>query len=749
MAELFLGIGELVGLSGATAQAVGGTIFMMGTQVGLSYLNRAMTPHPDIPSQQPMSPNLKVSGKSSVASRVIVYGRKLVPGVLTYTGTEQQNGINSRHEVWTLTGMDRPVTAIEGLYDGTTEVVFDTDPVTAYQMAQNRFRGALFLEKHLGDPADTAQPFPRLAAIVHDGWQPNTHFHLNQWIIDPNGNGQFVVKEGKSGSTAPTWSTTFNQLTFDGESVPADPWNDGGSGVQWQCVEGTPNADWGATDRQYGCAKVHLWFAESAYQYAVVSGVTYSKQVISALAQSQPNWKFLVKGLAVYDPRTSATAYSTNPALILRDYLTDDYFGLGYAATEIDDTSFAAAANVCDELVNLRYGGTENRYTCSLLFDTSRKPTDVIKDILSTMCGELVYVGGKWMCYAGAWRGSQGTLTEDHIHGSIRTIALASKRDLHNGAKGTFLIEATSAPVDFPAYINNTYGTADGEPLWLDLQLAGTNSCSMAQRIAKIAVEESRRQLIVQLTCDLSAYVYAPGDTVAVTHSRCNWSAKTFRVMESRFVMDSDGKVPALRVRLTLKEHDAAIYNWDPATEEQALSTTTPYLMPTMDAAAILAGRASNINQDGTYATANYHASAARRQVANNRGGSTSGTNTVVGSFVLHVPPGFSSYKGTLSIQLNATPGNTAGRAYDWSCSAFLRAGTITSAAISVTGSAGVGDVTTSGAVQLTGLPSDSDVTIEVVLTHDCQDINLLDVGTTTATFYQYEYADQDLSNLE
>ncbi len=66
-----------------------------------------------------------------------------------------------------------------------------------------------------------------------------------------------------------------------------------------------------------------------------------------------PNIKAAVKGRKVYDPRIGATVYSTNPALCLRDYLMDPNFGLGATPSEINDAVFNAAANVCDELVDL------------------------------------------------------------------------------------------------------------------------------------------------------------------------------------------------------------------------------------------------------------------------------------------------------------------------------------------------------------------------------------------------------------
>ena len=66
-----------------------------------------------------------------------------------------------------------------------------------------------------------------------------------------------------------------------------------------------------------------------------------------------PNFSALIRGKKVTDPRDSSTAWSSNPALCIRDYLMDTSFGLGATAAEIDDTSFNAAANICDESVTL------------------------------------------------------------------------------------------------------------------------------------------------------------------------------------------------------------------------------------------------------------------------------------------------------------------------------------------------------------------------------------------------------------
>jgi hypothetical protein len=67
-----------------------------------------------------------------------------------------------------------------------------------------------------------------------------------------------------------------------------------------------------------------------------------------------PNISVVLEGKKVYDPRDTLTAYSANPALCTRDYLTDATFGLGAASSEINDTSFIAAANTADEACDIR-----------------------------------------------------------------------------------------------------------------------------------------------------------------------------------------------------------------------------------------------------------------------------------------------------------------------------------------------------------------------------------------------------------
>jgi len=73
-----------------------------------------------------------------------------------------------------------------------------------------------------------------------------------------------------------------------------------------------------------------------------------------------PTISAIIQGKKVYDPRTTSTAFSSNPALCIRDFLTNTRYGLGAKTSEINDTSFTAGANVCDETVTLDVARTKS-----------------------------------------------------------------------------------------------------------------------------------------------------------------------------------------------------------------------------------------------------------------------------------------------------------------------------------------------------------------------------------------------------
>ena len=301
-----------------------------------------------------------------------------------------------------------------------------------------------------------------------------------------------------------------------------------------------------------------------------------------------PNISAIVQGRKILDTRTSATAFSSNPAMILRDYLTDTKYGLGSAADEIDTTSFNAAANVCDETVALAAGGTEKRYEAHGVIDTENQPKQIIEEILSSMAGSLYYSGGKWYLKAGAYTAPSETLTEDDLMGSVQLNTKPSRRDNFNAVKGVFLPDEVGnfQPTDYTPITSSTFQAEDnGEQVFTNLDLPFTQSPSMAQRIAKINLFKARQQLVMTLPCKLTAFKYNVGDTIMVTLDRYGFSSKVFEIVNWQFAssMGADGNAK-LGVDLTVRELASSVYDW--SAEETEFVADNTVLRPAFDVVA-------------------------------------------------------------------------------------------------------------------------------------------------------------------
>lgn len=125
-----------------------------------------------------------------------------------------------------------------------------------------------------------------------------------------------------------------------------------------------------------------------------------------------------------------------------------------------------------------------------------------------------------------------------------------------------------------------TYWDEAKELIWKDLDLPFTISSPTAQRIAKIELERVRRQISIVLPCKLTAYPLQPGDIFPYTHARFGWTDKTFQVMQTNFVIEQGQDGPVIGIDIYANEIDAAVFAWDPATEEQALGTPAQPTMP-------------------------------------------------------------------------------------------------------------------------------------------------------------------------
>ena len=286
--------------------------------------------------------------------------------------------------------------------------------------------------------------------------------------------------------------------------------------------------------------------------------------------QGVPNITAVVKGKRVFDPRTGVNAYSTNPALCLRDYMLDQSYGLGESNVNIDSTALEAAADLCDEQVSIDAGGTQDRYQCNGVIDTANQIKANIEQLLASMGGKLTYSGGKYFVDGAEYKTPTHTFTEADVISEIQTQTKQSRRGIYNGVKGIFISEEKNYKVlDYPAQISSSYATEDGDPLYLDMPLPFVTNNLQAQRLAKIALLKSRQQVVITMTVNLKGLQVKVGDTIEITNDRLNYSSKVFEVIDYSLAI-GDGQ--ALAVNLVCIETASAIYDWTTSDEEDFLS---------------------------------------------------------------------------------------------------------------------------------------------------------------------------------
>lgn len=266
----------------------------------------------------------------------------------------------------------------------------------------------------------------------------------------------------------------------------------------------------------------------------------------------------------ILDPRTGTRAYTDNAALCLADYIADNTYGVGAAINDprgINKDELIAGANACDEVVDTVDGATEARYTLNGVIDTSQTPQTIIRAMLTSMAGHAVRRSGQWYVLPGVYRAPSMVLTEGQATGSLRLVTRLSRSDNFNAVRGTFVSpENDWQPDDFPAYQSGVYIAEDrGRKSWQDIELPFTTSSSMAQRIAKIELEQARRQMSIEWPGNLSVMQVGCGDVVSVTRDRWGFANKPFIVTGFTFERSDNGLIPSLQ----LAETSPLIYDWN------------------------------------------------------------------------------------------------------------------------------------------------------------------------------------------
>ena len=323
--------------------------------------------------------------------------------------------------------------------------------------------------------------------------------------------------------------------------------------------------------------------------------------------------RVFTKGRKIYDPRKdtnnggsgthrlddrSTWEFSDNVALCIADYLrgirmanttSTSYDGQVIAgmniadgrgevtqtaiaaASDIDWANIAAQADICDEPVNLKAGGSENRYTCNGYVNPSNDHGTTLKSMATAMGGSVLNQGGKWRVFAAAPIAAVKSRGQDDIIGTLKYRSKKSISHRINSVRGTIADVANDYEVTpLPALVNSTFRTEDGgQEIWFETGIPFTTSNATGQRLMKIILERSRMEKLINCAMFPSVLTDTVMDTIDFTYEPFNLTAEKMLVTSWTLRFMQQGNAISSFVEYEALEENNSIYDWDETIDEQ------------------------------------------------------------------------------------------------------------------------------------------------------------------------------------
>lgn len=299
----------------------------------------------------------------------------------------------------------------------------------------------------------------------------------------------------------------------------------------------------------------------------------------------EPKITARIRGKKIYDPRTLSTQYSDNPALCLRDYLTNTIYGAGLPESRIDDAKVIAAANNCDTVID-QVSSTVTRsyyddelkqyitlppettftditkHTCNLTIDTNEKVFENTKIILNTFRGLLppAYVLGPIVEEAGSptFTFDDSNIDSDVVIKSPNLNQRFNRVTVRfpNETSPTFDEDEAFYPASDSAIYQQFLDEDNGKKLEKVFDFNGINNMAEAQQMAEFLCKKSRFQIATTIEALPVSGQVDIGDIVGLTNEDNGYVNKPFRV-KSRTIL-SNGNY-----RFELLEHENNVYPWE------------------------------------------------------------------------------------------------------------------------------------------------------------------------------------------
>lgn len=299
-----------------------------------------------------------------------------------------------------------------------------------------------------------------------------------------------------------------------------------------------------------------------------------------------------------------------NPAVALDHYQLGRYwngvkvFGIGTPMARVPYDAFAAQANVCDEAVALKAGGTQKRYRVNGIAFADEQHDDIIKKLCIAMAAEPADFGGRVGVVGIEAKTPVLTIDDDDLIDEASEVFEPKRSwgELVGAVEGKYQEPAQLyQPIPYKEATDPAWSTEDGgEPKRISHNLEYETNSERAERLALLKAKYERRQATL-----VGTY---PFWTIEL--KRGNWFLRTGRA-GSRFgeagklfeVMDRILDPKTMRVSIVSKEVDPDDSAWNesvagdpPPAPTAGTATVAAIPVPAITVQAItIAGTASNL----------------------------------------------------------------------------------------------------------------------------------------------------------
>ena len=571
-------VGVLTGPSIGMSDIMARAIVAIGSSFVMGAVGKALAPKIDTPKiGTNLQQGVTVSTKAPTDPWRIIYGTTRVGGTIVYAETTADSN-QYLHMIIVLAGHE--VDEITSVYFNDHVVDLETTsndsngiPIFTPK-SSDRYTGKATVKKHLGDASQSAD-----AGLVSDvtQWTTNHKISGKAYIyvklefdndVYPNGvpNISAIVKGKKCfdpratsfTASSSSVSTTNNTITISTHGLSTFD--------RAKYDRNSQTAIGGLSDgTEYYVIKVDANTFKLATNYAnALAGTAISLTSVTGSTTQKFNF----------------TSHSSNPALIIRDYLTDTSYGLSTGTAELNDTNFQTVANTCDESVSITNpSSTESRFTCNGSMQLSQSPKIILENLLTTMGGFLVYSNGTFKLVPATYPSPVVTLNENNLRSGLQVNTRISKKELFNAVKGIYSEPANDfQPQSYPYLTSSSFESEDnGERIYGTFDYPFTQSSHTCQRLSKIQLLKARQQISFSATFDMTAFKLNIGDTVNITNERFGFTNKTFQVVDWEFMISpTDGN---LSINCEFREIASAVYDFstsDYSTISSGKSTNLP-----------------------------------------------------------------------------------------------------------------------------------------------------------------------------